>query len=113
MRELQLISYNLFATACYCHPSCRSMLIRALASHARNSAWGSLPTLVFKTVLERFPLTRLLSWLIPIKDTFLQVDGLPPRTMNLVMAVAVQCLQMVLLLLGIVVNMMHFEKVVW
>jgi len=42
MRELQLISYNLFATACYCHPSCRSMLIRALASHARNSAWGSL-----------------------------------------------------------------------
>src|SRR5438270_5826366 len=40
-----------------------------------NSTRWSPSVLVFKTVRESFPLTRLLNWLILVTDTFLQVGG--------------------------------------
>jgi hypothetical protein len=53
-----------------------------------NSTRQSPDVLVFKTVLESFPLTRLLGWLILIMDTFFQGPSFT-RRMHGIMAVSV------------------------
>jgi hypothetical protein len=77
-----------------------------------NSARQSPSVLVFKTVLERFPLTRLLNWLILVTGTFLGVSGVAGRPMQLIVAVPVQHVQLARSF-AVTFDVMHFEQVVW
>ena len=76
-----------------------------------NSTRQSPNVLVFKTVLESFPLTRLLSWLILVTGTFLRVDG-PFRPMHHIVTVSVECLQLTRSL-ALTLDVMHFYRAFW
>src|SRR5882724_5445433 len=77
-----------------------------------DSAGGSPPRLVFRTVRETFALIRLLRGIILVMDTAFRDDFLAP--MHSIMAMPVHGGQVLrVVVVAVAVSMMHFHQIPW